>query len=162
MRLLGRHFHIGGGGDWEWMWTTDLPSVVEGEASVVELDARGGGPEIHALLVAASPRTSLYPTDSRAYVWLGVRSRDAGLVACGAAERTAAGTPHLAGVATHPDHRGRGYGEAVTAALTRRAVRTEGVCTLGMYSHNDVARRLYERLGYHNDHAWSSRLLVRF
>jgi predicted GNAT family acetyltransferase len=45
----------------------------------------------------------------------------------------------------------------VTAALTRAAVAEAGVCTLSMYSHNDVARRLYTGLGYGRTHAWSSR-----
>ena len=40
------------------------------------------------------------------------------------------------------------------------AVREGGVCTLGMYSHNDVARRLYLGLGYGDVHEWSSRRLA--
>jgi predicted GNAT family acetyltransferase len=34
------------------------------------------------------------------------------------------------------------------------------VCTLGLYSHNDVARRVYHGLGYGGDHLWSSRRLA--
>jgi predicted GNAT family acetyltransferase len=40
------------------------------------------------------------------------------------------------------------------------AVEEAGVCTLGMYSHNDVARRLYLSLGYERVCAWSSRPVV--
>ena len=71
------------------------------------------------------------------------------------------GVPHLASIATHPSARGRGLGALVTAALTRRLL-DEGapVVTLGMYADNDVARRMYLRLGFRCDHRWSSRAVV--
>ena len=90
--------------------------------------------------------------------WLGVRVAGT-IVAAGALHRTGAGAPHLTGIVTHPDARGRGYGAAVTAALTRVALADSGVCTLGMYAGNDVARRLYERLGYRTAYGWASRAL---
>jgi predicted GNAT family acetyltransferase len=65
----------------------------------------------------------------------------------------------LAGITVHERARGTGLGLAVTARLTREAVAEAGVCTLGMYSRNDVARRLYTGLGYGDTHAWSSRRL---
>ncbi len=59
------------------------------------------------------------------------------------------GVPHLASIATRPDVRGRGYGEAVTSSLTRAALLGgRPVVTLGMYADNAVARRLYQRLGF--------------
>jgi len=45
----------------------------------------------------------------------------------------------------------------MTAQLTRLAVNADGVCTLGMYASNHVARRLYHGLGYVTAHAWCSR-----
>ena len=45
----------------------------------------------------------------------------------------------------------------MTAHLTRLAVSADGVCTLGMFASNDVARRLYHGLGYVTAHAWCSR-----
>lgn len=69
--------------------------------------------------------------------------------------------PHLASVTTHPDHRGRGLGRAVSAALTR-ALMAEGapVVTLGMYADNDRARAVYTHLGFTCGAEFSSRRLL--
>ncbi|WP_372595419.1 GNAT family N-acetyltransferase, partial [Actinotalea sp.] len=56
---------------------------------------------------------------------------------------------HLHGLGVLPSARGRGLGEALTAAAT--AAGLDAGCdwlSLGMYASNSVARRLYERLGY--------------
>jgi len=53
--------------------------------------------------------------------------------------------------------RGAGWGAAVTAHLTRLAVAEVGACALGMFADNDVARRLYHRLGYTTGMEWTSR-----
>jgi predicted GNAT family acetyltransferase len=82
------------------------------------------------------------------------------LVACGLRERNVAGYPILTGVTVLARERGRGLGLAVTAYLTRQAIEESGVCTLGMYSDNAVARRVYHGLGYTGDHLWSSRRLA--
>ncbi len=82
---------------------------------------------------------------------------DGRLVACAVMERNGAGRPHLAGITVHPSRRGLGLGRAMTAHLTRLAVDADGVCTLGMFASNDVARRLYHGLGYVTAHAWCSR-----
>jgi predicted GNAT family acetyltransferase len=70
--------------------------------------------------------------------------------------------PFLASVATRSDHRGRGLGGAVTAWVTRRLLE-EGSprVTLGMYSDNEVARRVYLRLGYAVVHRFTSGRLRR-
>jgi predicted GNAT family acetyltransferase len=72
------------------------------------------------------------------------------------------GVPFLASVATRSDQRGRGLGGAVTGWVTRRLLE-EGSprVTLGMYSDNDVARRLYLRLGYQVVHRFTSGRLRR-
>ena len=67
------------------------------------------------------------------------------------------GIPVLAGIAVDPARRGEGYGAAITAYLTRKAVATFGACTLGMFADNVTARRLYHRLGYRTGAQWSSR-----
>ena len=59
------------------------------------------------------------------------------------------------------DQRGRGLGAAVTARLTREAITGVGVCTLGMYADNAVARRVYHRLGYATVHQLSTRVPLR-
>ena len=59
-------------------------------------------------------------------------------------------------IVTRPDQRGHGLGAAVTAYLTDAGLRSGPVVTLGMYSDNEVARRLYHRLGYVTSHRWAS------
>jgi ribosomal protein S18 acetylase RimI-like enzyme len=76
------------------------------------------------------------------------------LVACGADRSTRSAAPEatpvgvLAGIAVHPDHRGRGWGAAISGALTTRLREKYDLVTLGVAAGNDVASRLYERLGY--------------
>lgn len=152
---------LGPGGDWEWMWTTEPPPPVPGEAAVVALDDTADAAELAALATGHSPTSEGEPGSGASELWLGVRDPGTGeLVAAGAMQRFTPSTPHLAGIVTHLDHRGRGHGAAVTAALTRLALDRAGVCTLGMYASNDVGRRLYHALGYRTAHTWASRTLV--
>jgi ribosomal protein S18 acetylase RimI-like enzyme len=139
--LLHRHFTVGDGGDWEWMWTTTAPPLMPGEAGVVALAARDL-PEVQDLLEVGNPTTHARPGEHSDEAWVGVRDDAGRLVACAVRERNGAGRPHLAGITVHPSQRGRGLGLAMTAHLTRLAVRLDGVCTLGMFADNDVARRL--------------------
>jgi GNAT superfamily N-acetyltransferase len=152
---------VGEGADWDWMWTDAAPAPQPGEADVLPLpDDEHHRGLLDALLDAASPRTSVRPGDPQVRTWWGVA--EAGrLVACAAHIEIVHGVPHLAGVAVLPARRGRGLGGAVTAAATR-AVLDAGapVCTLGMYADNLPARRVYARLGYRYEHAFSSRALV--
>ncbi len=138
---------------------TDGSARIPGEDRVIGLDATDEE-QIRALLEVANARTDARPFETPAQRWVGVRDADGTLVACGVRDETVAGIPILEGITVRADQRGRGLGLAVTASLTREAVRSDGVCTLGMYSDNDVARRLYHGLGYGEDHVWSSRRLV--
>jgi GNAT superfamily N-acetyltransferase len=63
--------------------------------------------------------------------------------------RTVAGMARVAPVYTPPAHRGRGYGAAATAAVTRAAL-DAGVEELLLYTDlaNPTSNRLYARLGY--------------
>lgn len=147
------------GGDWEWMCTHTEPPLVDAEARVRPLDESDEA-DIRTLLEVANARTDARPFETRGQRWVGVRDSAGTLVACGVLDRTLSGAPILEGITVRADQRGTGLGLAVTAALTRAAVRSDGCCTLGMYSDNDVARRLYHGLGYGDDHIWSSRRLV--
>lgn len=143
------------GGDWDWMWTDTPPPPVPAEERVVTLraDARD---DLVAFLDLASPRTHGQPFARPGQVWVGIRDGGGAVLACGGSEPSEGGTPTLAGIAVHPAHRGAGLGAAVTAALTRRAVEEVGACALGMFADNDVARRLYHRLGYTTGMEWHS------
>ena len=158
LELLGPDPRIGPGDDWEWLWTSTPPPE---HPDVVPL-----GPADHddvaALLAIASPRHSATVDDDDVREWVGVRDPAGRLIACGAHTEHVPGVPHLASVATHPAVRGRGLGQAVTGTLTARALRAGApVVTLGLYSDNAVARRMYRRLGFRGDHRWSSRRLLR-
>jgi GNAT superfamily N-acetyltransferase len=63
--------------------------------------------------------------------------------------RTVAGMARVAPVYTPPAHRGRGYGAAATATVTRAAL-ADGVDELLLYTDlgNPTSNRLYARLGY--------------
>lgn len=153
---VARHLPLGEGNDWEWLCTTTAPPPVDAETRLVPLD-RSHLQDIAGLLAEANPGTDARPFEHPGQDWVGARDDHGRLVACGVRERSLAGHPILAGITVADTHRGRGLGLAVTAHLTRRAVAEDGVCTLGMYSHNDVARRLYVGLGYGQVHEWSSR-----
>lgn len=144
---------------WEWMWTPHPPEPVPGEDAVRELDVTGPGEaaRVAAFLRACSPRHSTTPDGDPAGPWLGVLGGDGAVLACGTWAEVTAGVPVLASIAVAPAARGRGLGAAVTAALTRRAFAAGApACAVDLYSDNDVARRLYRRLGYRLDREFSS------
>lgn len=150
---------VGDGADWEWMRADVRPGAAAAAHRVVPLS---DGAEISTLLEVASPRHSADPGDDDVVQWVGVRSGAGGLLACAAHTEAVPGVPHLASIATHPDARGQGLGELVTRTLTDQLLEAGSpVVTLGMYSDNDVARRLYARLGFRCDHRWSSYVILR-
>ncbi|WP_392541882.1 GNAT family N-acetyltransferase [Oryzobacter telluris] len=145
------------GGEWDWLWTTRSPPQVRGEDRVVELDPTARD-EAEAFLAHHSPTTHGQPFARPGQRWVAVRDPgDGALVAVGGCEPSQAGTPTLAGIAVAGHRRGEGWGAAVTARLTRDAVATTGACALGMFADNDVARRLYLRLGFTTGMEWTSR-----
>lgn len=160
LELAERHFRLVAGGNWDWMWTTTPLAAHPLESEVVELDDTADAPELLELNRVGSPTAESQPGEGVTELWLGIR-RNGRIVAAGAMHRTGAGAPHLAGIVTHPEHRGTGLGKAVTVALTRAGMREGEVCTLGMYSDNPTARRIYESLGYRTVHAWASRQFDR-
>lgn len=151
------------GDDWDWMWTDRQFNTVE-PLRLEGLRLEPLGPEHHeeisALLDVASPRSSTMPGEPDVVQWVGLRRGEGTLVACAAHTERVRGVPHLASIATHPRWRGRGLGSALTGGMTRRLLE-EGapVVTLGMYADNDVARRIYERLGFRCEHRFASRAL---
>ncbi len=150
---------VADGNEWEWMYAAAAPPRTAAEDRLVPLSEEDL-PDIAALLDEANPRTDARPFEHPGQSWVGVRDDEGRLVACGVRETNVAGFPLLAGITVHPSARGTGLGVAVTAHLTRAAVSGAGVCTLGMYSDNAVARRVYHGLGYRGDHLWSSRRLA--
>jgi len=156
--LLRDRYRTLDGGDWEWFHTTAPLSEGPSDDLVRPIDDVARTDELTAFLASHSPTADTEP--GRGERWFAVEEPDGALVAVAAWGTTRAGAPHLSSVAVDTRHRGRGLGRTVVAALTRWAVEEHGVCTLSMYSHNDVARRLYLSLGYEPVCAWSSRPVV--
>lgn len=147
------------GTDWDFRWLDAPPPVQAGEDEVVVVTDEAA---VKALLAEASPTASAQPGDRAVVRWVGVH-RGGALVACAADTSGSTGVGHLSSIAVHPGARGTGLGRTVTAALARLLLE-EGcdLVTLGMYAHNEVGRRLYDALGFHDDHRCTSGpLLVR-
>ncbi|HEU5357160.1 MAG TPA: GNAT family N-acetyltransferase [Actinocrinis sp.] len=141
--------------DWDLMATWTPPPAEPAESLVVALDDRA---QVQAFLNRVNPHHSVRADYERVEHWAGVRDETSGaLLAVGALTRRLSGVAYLASIATDPMARGRGFGGAVTAALTRLAFeRGERMCTLAHYHPNDSARRMYLRLGYQTTHRFSS------
>jgi GNAT superfamily N-acetyltransferase len=146
------------GAPWDWWWTSsvvvpDSPFVVEWLAA----DDPDVAARIRDLLAVASPTHWAPPEHPAVRRWAGITSSDGMVLACAAETVRITGRPHLASVATHPDERGRGMAAAVVGWITN-ALLQEGapLVSLGMYAHNDVARRVYTRLGYSCAYSWFS------
>lgn len=146
---------------WDWLWTRTTPPTLPEESLVRWLDERDHD-QVRALLEEVSPDASAWPGDDRSQRWAGIRVGDGRLAACLADTSRAAGVGHISSVATAPEFRRNGYGAALTAWVTR-AFLAEGrsPATLGMYSWNDAARRMYHRLGYATAHSFSAGSLTR-
>jgi GNAT superfamily N-acetyltransferase len=72
-----------------------------------------------------------------------------GQPAAAARRATFAGASYLSSIGTKHGFRGRGLGRIVTEAITRDALAEGSRWTyLGVFSDNEVARRLYETLGF--------------
>ncbi|MEV4412845.1 GNAT family N-acetyltransferase [Catellatospora sp. NPDC049609] len=131
--------------DWDYLWTTAAPAARPGEDAVVALGPDDGD-QIAAVLDDALPGSTSRPGDVRIRQWYGVR--EAGRVVAVAGDRSGDGVGFLAGIAVASSAQGRGFGAALTTAVTRRLVAEFGLSSLGVMSDNTGAIRLYQRLGY--------------
>ena len=135
---------------WHWMLTTQPAAAPEAAVEVVTDEA-----EVAALLDRVSPDSLARPGTPGIEAWLGVRN-DGALVATGGVLRQPDGTGHVRAVAVDPAHRGRGLGRDVSRAVTRAAMADTGVCSLGVYTDNEPALRIYGDLGYAVAHTFRS------
>ncbi|WP_180923779.1 GNAT family N-acetyltransferase [Nocardioides marinisabuli] len=139
---------------WDWMLTRDQPA--EPTPQVVEVGDRA---DLEALLDAGNPGSFARSDSPGIEAWLGVVEDDR-LVAAGALNRQHDGTGQLRGITVLPSEERRGLGRLVSTALTRRALAgASGTASLGVYTDNAPAIRLYERLGYRTVHTFRSAVL---
>ena len=141
------------GNDWDFRWLGAPPPAQPGEERVVPVQDEAA---VKELLAASSPTASAQPGDAAVRRWVGVLDGDE-LVACAADTSGATGVGHLSSIAVRPERRGAGLGRAVTAALVRQLF-DEGcdLVTLGMYGWNDPGRAVYDRLGFRDEHRFTS------
>ncbi|MBA2774563.1 MAG: GNAT family N-acetyltransferase [Nocardioidaceae bacterium] len=139
-------------GHWDYMVTSTVPAVPRG----VEIEEIDDVDVINAVLDADNADAHARPGDPDVQCWLGIGEGSA--MACvGALVLTHNGGGHLRAITTLRQARGRGLGSALSAALTRRGLeRLSPEVTLGVYSDNVAAIRLYERLGYRLVHHFTS------
>ncbi|GIH11788.1 hypothetical protein Rhe02_98550 [Rhizocola hellebori] len=138
---------------WDFRWTTSVAPPQPGQDEVVQVHDMEA---VNGLLDEGFPDSSVRPGDPIVLSWYGIWAGRQ-LVACGADRSTRPpgsdappSTGMIGGVAVHPAHRGRGLAAAVSAALTTRLVTSYGLCCLGVMAGNEVATRIYLRLGYHD------------
>ncbi|WP_298457816.1 GNAT family N-acetyltransferase [uncultured Cellulomonas sp.] len=149
------------GSEWDWMWT---PQPLTGDGAAAERLPLGPATvdEVAECLSRAHPTASTAPDDQRLIGWWGTR-QDGRLMAVVGAVRLAPGLPpHLVSLGVDPVTRGQGLAGAVMTAAVRDCLAVvpdvgPPMVTLGLYASNDVARRLYTRLGLRLEHSFSSR-----
>lgn len=142
---LAEHRTIDRVGDWELRWLAAAPPVLPAKVEWLP----GDSADVGALIDAAYPGAEARPGDPEVRGWAAIRDT-AGHLLAAAADTSGAATGRISAVTTAPAARGRGYGTAVTSALSRRLLTEFDLVVLGLYLHNDAARRLYQRIGFHD------------
>jgi GNAT superfamily N-acetyltransferase len=132
---------------WAFRWTASAPSTTGDGEWLPSAD----DDEVRAVLAAGFPDASMPVGHPDVRRWAGLR-RDGALVAVAADATIAAGLGFLASIATTPAARGTGAGLAISAWATAALVREEGACGLWHMADNAAAVRVYDRLGYRDEH----------
>jgi len=142
--------------DWNFRAAYDAPPPQPAESAVAWCDDEDA---ITGLLKLDSPGTSAWPGAAKVGRWAGVHE-DGRLVACLADTTAVAGVGHISAITVRTEARGRALGPSITAWAMRRMFE-EGcdVVTLGVYADNEVALRMYDRLGFTVDRAMTSALV---
>lgn len=160
LTILRKHAVLGRGGTWSWLWTRDEPEHTPLEERVETIDPDRHRKAMTRFLKRNSPHALSLPADADTPTWYGIWDETGHVAAVTAAHRTPAGYLHLTSTAVAHDLRGRGFGRAVLAYVTRLGIRENGACTLGMSDSDDAAARLCVDLGYRLGHEWATYHLV--
>jgi predicted GNAT family acetyltransferase len=123
----------------------ETPARLEEKEVLREL-TRVDVPEMLALTELTEPGPFL-PRTIELGVYLGIH--DAGSLVAMAGERLhLTGFTEISAVCTHPQYRGRGYGNALVSALIVRIMRRGEIPFLHVRTENVTAVGLYEKLGF--------------
>ncbi|MGY0233790.1 GNAT family N-acetyltransferase [Longispora urticae] len=137
-----------------WMHTTTPPRVV-GAATWLD----GGGNAVARLLDAAWPSSRARPGGPGVRRWAGARDRTGRLLAVAADAWSSEQVGFLAGLATHPDGRSRGFGRAVCSFVLHELVTGHGAAALVVNRSYVPAIRLFGSLGMSTRLLATARLL---
>lgn len=103
--------------------------------------------QVEALLNKANPDSYVRPSLPAPQRWAGIHAYGR-LVATAATAWPSRDVGFIAGVATDPDHRGRGHSTAACAFLLDALRAAHKSVALMVDAANDVAIRMYQRLGF--------------
>jgi ribosomal protein S18 acetylase RimI-like enzyme len=147
--------------DWDYCWLPTPDAAVPTQPNQDAVRPEDDAEAIADLLDVAFPDSMLRPGHPMVNEWYAARCGGV-LVACAAdrsvrsRESDAIPTGVVGAVAVHPDHRGRGWGAAVTAALANTLTERYALVGLGVTADNHTAQRLYARLGFTGRHEITS------
>jgi GNAT superfamily N-acetyltransferase len=104
-------------------------------------------PHVTALLQVSFPDSDALPGAPGVERWAGVLDEHGRLLAVTAVAWSAPDLGYLAGVAVHPEARGRGHGATVCSFVLAAALAKHGAAALMVDEQNCAAIRLYRGLG---------------
>lgn len=138
------------GDEWDFLYAGRKPEAHRLAGNVHELDRETRGEEIRSVINRSIPGTWALGIFDECR-WMGYV--EDGVILSAIAVLPSSQTDdgqtitQLAGFGTVPEARGRGIGAAVMSTITRAAF-DEGPVVFGMWRDNDVARGLYNKLGF--------------
>lgn len=131
--------------EWQMLFEADPASLEAGNAIPLTADDL---PAIHALAEQAG-LTALENNPLRLGPAFGVwDDSNQTLVGVGTTRLSLPGWAEIGNIATHPDHRRRGYGRQVVAALVQAHLDAGRRVFLMVYQTNTAAIQLYESMGF--------------
>ena len=127
--------------EWDCYWAPTINGNFEmGEHSTDEV--------INTFLKTHAPDSSVYPGNDEILQWIQLHDQGE-LVAVAALCRWQSGRVVISSVATHTEHRGKGYGKTLMKnCLIAGAELGEKYLSLGVRHENESAQRLYASMGF--------------
>jgi ribosomal protein S18 acetylase RimI-like enzyme len=125
-----------------WMETAELPEVT---TTAAWLDGDTG---IEALLAEAAPSSYAWPGRTGVRRWAAATGNGGELLSIAADAWSAPEVGFLAGVATRPVARGKGFSRQVCGFVTAELLKRHGRAALMVDGDNAAAIGLYRKLGY--------------